>query len=120
MEDTKCVICQAEFRSGCLVDGKCTVCVKSYPDAKTRGDINKKKDAVKTLKELNNIVKILPTTDKAMNKAFNCKLKDFEDSIQYETCKEHDIDIIITRNIKDYKRGNIKILTASEFNLINL
>ena len=44
MEDIKCVICQAEFRSGCLVDGKCTVCVKSYPDAKTRGDINKKKD----------------------------------------------------------------------------
>jgi len=83
-------------------------------------DINKKKDAVKTLNSLNRIIKILPTTNNAMIKAFTCKLRDFEDSIQYETCKENNVDIILTRNSRDFKRGDIKVLTASEFILINL
>ncbi len=41
--------------------------------------------------------------------------KDFEDSIQYHCAVEHGINILITRNIKDYPKGDIDILEPVEY-----
>lgn len=38
-QGTRCVICQADFRPGTLVEGKCTVCTGLYPDATCLDDI---------------------------------------------------------------------------------
>ena len=42
-------------------------------------------------------------------------INDFEDAIQVETAKENNVDLIITRNIKDFKKSPIKVLTPAEF-----
>ena len=40
---------------------------------------------------------------------------DFEDGLQYYSAIENDIDIIITRNKKDFKNSKLPVLTAKEF-----
>jgi predicted nucleic acid-binding protein len=41
--------------------------------------------------------------------------KDFEDAVQYYAAKSAGADVIITRNIKDYKESTILVLTAEQF-----
>jgi len=45
----------------------------------------------------------------------NLYAKDFEDAIQYYTAIENEINIIITRNLKDFKNAKIPVLTAKEY-----
>jgi predicted nucleic acid-binding protein len=40
---------------------------------------------------------------------------DFEDAVQYYTAVSAKADVIITRNIKDYKQSTIPVLTAEQF-----
>jgi predicted nucleic acid-binding protein len=40
---------------------------------------------------------------------------DFEDAIQYFTAIENEQDLIITRNLKDFKSSKLPILTAKQF-----
>ncbi len=52
MEEVRCVICEAYFRSNAMVGDKCTKCNDLYPDAKTKEDIKvETKDKAKTLSE---------------------------------------------------------------------
>ena len=41
--------------------------------------------------------------------------KDLEDGFQYFTAKENNINIIITRNQKDFRVDDISILTPKQF-----
>jgi len=41
--------------------------------------------------------------------------KDLEDAIQHFSAKVENIDMIITRNKKDFKLSEIKVLTPAEF-----
>jgi len=43
------------------------------------------------------------------------KFPDFEDGLQYYSAIENSVDIIITRNKKDFKRSKLPVLTAKEF-----
>ena len=43
------------------------------------------------------------------------KYKDFEEDIHYHTAKSNKIDVIITRNKKDFIKNSIKIMSADEF-----
>ena len=46
----------------------------------------------------------------------NDKFRDFEDCLLYETARSNGIDIIFTRNIKDYKYAqNMKVISPVEF-----
>ena len=45
----------------------------------------------------------------------NSYAKDFKDVIQYYTAIENKINIIITRNLKDFKNAKIPVLTAKEY-----
>lgn len=71
--------------------------------------------AIRALNNLKLLVNILAVDDKIISMALNSDFKDFEDAIQYLTAKENGISILITRNIKDYKKADIKILNAEEF-----
>ncbi len=53
--------------------------------------------------------------------ALKSGIKDFEDSIQIETAKQNDINIVITRNKKDYENSNLNIYTPDEYiNILKL
>ena len=72
--------------------------------------------AKSVLRKLKLIVDIYPLDDKIVSLALNDDLfTDFEDSLQYFTAMEYKQDVIITRNIKDYKKSQLPIHTAKEY-----
>lgn len=72
-------------------------------------------DARKTLSKFKVLVNVLPLDDKIVELALVSDFTDFEDAIQYHTALEHGIDIIITRNKKDFKNSKLPILNAREY-----
>lgn len=62
-------------------------------------------------KKLDIIKEDINTVQQAVDSAFS----DFEDAVQYYTAISANADVIITRNIKDYKQSTIPVLTAEQF-----
>lgn len=76
-------------------------------------DSNKAKSVLRKLKL---ILKILPLDDKIIGLALNDeKFSDFEDGLQYFTAIEYEQELIITRNLKDFKNSKLPIMTAKQF-----
>lgn len=71
--------------------------------------------AKSALRKLRLIVKIIDSSEKTIDCALNSDFSDFEDAIQYYTAKNHGIERILTRNIKDYKTADISIQTPEMF-----
>jgi predicted nucleic acid-binding protein len=67
------------------------------------------------IKQLRQIISILPINGKMVDDVLTSKFTDFEDGLQYFSAKEHNIPVIITRNVKDYKEKDLIIQTADEF-----
>jgi len=72
-------------------------------------------EARKILIKFKILAKVLPLTDKILELALVSDFKDFEDAIQYHTALENDLEIIITRNKKDFKNSILPVLTAKEY-----
>jgi len=71
--------------------------------------------AKEILRKFKLLVNILSMDDKIIDLSLNSNFKDFEDAIQYYTAIEHKIDIIITRNLKDFKLSKIPVMTAENY-----
>jgi predicted nucleic acid-binding protein len=68
------------------------------------------------LESLAKIVGILKVEELTIRNALVSEFLDFEDSIQYFCAIDNKkIDIIITRNIKDYKHSEIPVMTPGVF-----
>ena len=68
------------------------------------------------LRKLRLILKILPLDDKIIGLALNHEsFSDFEDAIQYYTATEEGQELIITRNLKDFRNSKIPAMTAKQF-----
>ena len=75
-------------------------------------DSNKAKSI---LRKLRLIVKILPLDDKIIGLAINDdSFTDFEDGLQYFTALENGQELIITRNLKDFKNSKLPTMTAKQ------
>ncbi len=72
-------------------------------------------NARKTLRKFKVLVEVLPMDNKIIDLSLESDFKDFEDAIQYHTAIENQIDIIITRNLKDFKTSKIPVLTAKNY-----
>jgi len=74
------------------------------------------KEAREILRKFKVLVELLSLDDKITALALSDNnFLDFEDGLQYYSAIENQIDVIITRNKKDFKNANIPILTAKEF-----
>jgi predicted nucleic acid-binding protein len=59
---------------------------------------------------------VLSLDDKIIDLALNDNgFADFEDATQYYSAIENNQDILITRNLRDYKTSKLPVMTASEF-----
>lgn len=69
------------------------------------------------MKDLLQIIEVLAVDKKdIVLKALYSESNDFEDEIQKHTALENDLDMVITRNAKDYKSDNfLRIVTPQEF-----
>lgn len=76
-------------------------------------DSNKSKIILRKLKL---IVDVLALDDKIVGLALNDeKFTDFEDGLQYFTALANNQDLIITRNLKDFKKSKLPTMTAKQF-----
>lgn len=71
--------------------------------------------ALKNLRKLKTMLTILPVDERVIDQSLNSEFKDFEDAIQYFTAVNNGIDLIVTRNIADYKKSEIAVATAEDF-----
>jgi len=75
-------------------------------------------EAKQILRKFRLLVHIVPLNEKIIDLSLNSDFGDFEDAIQYYCAIENDIEILLTRNLKDYKKAQISIMTAQDY--INL
>jgi len=75
----------------------------------------KSNDTRSILRRFKVLVKVLSLNEKIINLSLDSEFKDFEDAIQYYTCIENEIDIILTRNLKDFKLSKIPVLSARDY-----
>ncbi len=74
------------------------------------------KEAREILRKFKLLVEIVSLDEKITQLALSDDdFPDFEDGLQYYSAMENQIDIIITRNKKDFKNSKIPVLTAKEF-----
>jgi Predicted nucleic acid-binding protein, contains PIN domain len=72
-------------------------------------------EARKVMIKFKALVKVLPLEDKVLELALSSDFNDFEDAIQYYTALDNKLEIIITRNKKDFKKSTLPVLTAREY-----
>ena len=71
---------------------------------------------IEKLVQLLTITEVLTTDKDVILKALNSKFKDFEDALQnYSAELNGQIDLIITRNFKDFKNSTLGIMTPGNY-----
>jgi predicted nucleic acid-binding protein len=70
---------------------------------------------LQSLQRLRSAISIIEVNEKTIDLALNSDFTDFEDAIQFYAASHAGIDVIITRNTKDYKESTIPVLTAEQF-----
>lgn len=74
------------------------------------------KESREILRKFKVLVEVLSLDDKITELALSDdSFLDFEDGLQYYSAIENQIDVIITRNKKDFKKSKIPVLSAKEF-----
>jgi len=69
----------------------------------------------KTIAKFKTLVTVLPVDSRTIDLAIASEFNDFEDAIQYYTAIESSINIFVTRNIKDYKKAHIQVMSLETF-----
>ena len=78
--------------------------------------IAKHDKVIEKLKQLLEITDVLHMDKKVIENALNSKFKDFEDSLQnYSAVNNGNIDLILTRNLKDYKNSELGVFTPETY-----
>jgi predicted nucleic acid-binding protein len=71
---------------------------------------------ISKLDSLSKMVGILKVEEQTIKNALSSGFPDFEDSIQYFSAVDSKkIDVIITRNIRDFKKSEIPVMTPGDF-----
>ena len=71
--------------------------------------------AKNALRKLRILLHVIDSTESIIDKALNSDFSDFEDAIQYYTALEYGIPVILTRNIRDYKKASILVQTPESY-----
>jgi predicted nucleic acid-binding protein len=71
--------------------------------------------ALEKLKRLRKLMSIAPVTEEIMDAAINSPHKDFEDSIQFQCAVTNKMSVIVTRNVRDFPRGTLRIAEPVEY-----
>ena len=76
----------------------------------------KHEKVIENLKSLINIIDVAIISRESILEALNSDFKDFEDALQNFSIKNHqEINIIITRNTKDYKTSSLAVMTPENY-----
>lgn len=67
------------------------------------------------IRDIRLLVSILPLDERISDIALNSNIDDYEDAIQYHTALEYKQEIIISRNLKDFKRSKLPVMSAGQY-----
>jgi predicted nucleic acid-binding protein len=71
-----------------------------------------RKMTLSILKDLSGILNILKVDEDSVLQALNSDFRDFEDALQYYSASDYKrIDLIVTRNVRDYKHSDLPVMT---------
>lgn len=71
---------------------------------------------IEVIESLAEMTEIIGTTKREIIQALKNDFKDFEDSIQYSSALTiSNLDVIITRNTRDYRNSSIAVMTPLNF-----
>lgn len=71
---------------------------------------------IEKLSQLVSIIDILQMDKEVVIASLSSKFKDFEDALQhYSAVRSGKVDVIVTRNVKDFAKSNIGVLTPNSF-----
>ena len=71
---------------------------------------------IEKIKQLLNIIEIIEINKNAVLNALNSEFKDFEDALQnFSAIENGEIEIILTRNLKDFKKSELAVLTPETY-----
>ncbi|MGB0167596.1 MAG: type II toxin-antitoxin system VapC family toxin [Luteibaculum sp.] len=74
------------------------------------------REAREILRKCKVLVEILSLNDRVVDLALSdLKFPDFEDGLQYYSALENSVDVILTRNKKDFKKSKLPVLTPREY-----
>jgi predicted nucleic acid-binding protein len=71
--------------------------------------------ARQAVQDLCRVFTILPCDDASIHAALATRIADFEDALQYVAAERAQVAAIITRNIRDYPRKGIPVMTPTAF-----
>ena len=98
---------------------KITLSISSLTFANTSYVLTRLKKADKAreiLRRFRVLVRVLSLDDKIIDLALNdLNFKDFEDGLQYYTALENGQEMIITRDLSDFKGSRIPVMTPEEY-----
>ena len=98
--------------------GKVKLFVSALTFANTHYLLTKYKnrsDARNILIKFKVLVEVAKLDDKIIELSLASDFEDFEDAIQYHTALANGVNCIVTRNLKDFKRSKLPVLTAKEY-----
>jgi predicted nucleic acid-binding protein len=103
----------------CADSNKCMIYTSALSITTTHYIVSqrlKQEDAKSALRNLKLLLNIISLDDKIIELALNDNIfSDFEDGIQYYSALENKMDVIISRNLKDFKNSKIPAMTANQF-----
>ena len=71
---------------------------------------------IEKLKQLLSIIDVVKMDKQVVLVALNSNFKDFEDALQnFSALENKEINIILTRNLKDYKKSSLAVLTPETY-----
>ena len=76
-------------------------------------------EAKSALRKLRILLHVVDSSESIIDKALNSDFSDFEDAIQYYTALEHGINVILTRNLRDYKKTSVIVQTPEAYLVTN-
>jgi predicted nucleic acid-binding protein len=76
----------------------------------------KHEKVIESLKLLINLVEIATINKATILEALNSEFKDFEDALQnYSAQHDKDIQVIVTRNVKDFRESRLSVMTPETY-----
>lgn len=76
----------------------------------------KHQTVIESIKQLLTIVDILNIDKAIVLESLNSDFKDFEDALQnFSAVKHKGISIVLTRNIKDFKKSDLAVMTPETY-----
>jgi predicted nucleic acid-binding protein len=98
--------------------GEIEVCVSSLSFANIDYVLRSKysgSNSRQIIAKFKTLVSVLSVESKTIDLAIASDFADFEDAIQYYSAMENGITVFLTRNLKDYRRATIKVMTPETF-----